>query len=763
MNSFAILAALTALFLGAVPAGAAAPGPPVSFRYDVLPTLSRAGCNQGSCHGNSEGRGGMKLSLKGEDPEADYAVLSRHGEGRRVNRADPGRSLLLLKATASVAHGGGMRFPVGSEEYAALAGWIASGAPDDRPGAPRLLGLDVTPAERILVAPAWRQRLIVRGRFSDGTVRDLARKVVYNCDEPRVTVSPDGEVTASGEADAAVLVRYTDRMETARLTFIPARKGFVWTPVPKHNAIDALNFRRLRELRLQPSALASDTEFLRRAYLDALGILPTPEEVRAFLAEAKDESAPTGVRSGGRRKDEEDAARTHPSSLIPHPSRATLIDSLLARPEFDDYWTLKWADVLRLEERSLDPKGLAGYREWIRTSIATNKPLDRLARELLTAGGSTYANPPANYYRRTRTPGDLAETTAQVFMGTRLLCAKCHNHPFERWKQDDYYALAAFFARVDRKIESVGRRDRFDLHEMIGEEFIAPSTKGEVTQPRTGRPMPPRLPFEAGPPALAGGSDRRTVFADWLTSPANPHFARAMVNRIWYHLMGRGLVDPVDDLRASNPASNPALLDFLARDFVASGYDLRHTVRLIMNSRTYQLCSTPNATNAADERFFSRAIARRLPAEVLLDAISQVTGSPEAFPGFPSGTRAVQIGTQRRRTPFLTVFGQPARESACECERTGDTALGQSFELISGQSIDTKLKRPDNRVGKLIAAGKSNAEIVTELYLTALTRFPTKRELARFEAHVTSRPERRQGLEDAVWALVNSKEFLLRR
>lgn len=708
----------------------------VSFQWDVLPILTRAGCNQGTCHGNAEGRGGFKISLRGEAPEADYAIIARQGGGRRIDRVDPGRSLLLLKATSTLPHGGGRRFGPDSDEYRTVAGWIAEGAKLDGPEAPKLVRLEVTPKEQVLFEPARMQRLTVRGYFSDGSVRNLARKSIYNAGDPLVEVTDDGNVLFDRSADVAVLVRYADRMENARLTYVPARKAFAWKPVPPNNWVDELAFKRLKLLRLEPSAPTTDSEFVHRAYVDAIGLLPKPEEAREFLAST-------------------DANK-----------REKLIDSLLRRPEFDDYWTMKWADILRLEERTLDPKGSMAYREWIRTAISTGMPLDRFAYELLTATGSTYTDPPANYYRRTRTAIELAENTAQTFMGVRMLCAKCHNHPFERWKQDDYYTLAAFFARVGRKGEFT-RKDRFDLHELIGEETISVADKGEVENPRTDRPAAPRIYAPGVPgsetPPVGPSQDPRVVFAEWLTRPDNPYFAKAMVNRIWYHLMGKGLVDPVDDLRESNPASHPELLEALAKDFRAHGCDLRHVVRTIMTSRIYQLSSSPNRTNADDDRFFSRAIPTRLGAEVLLDAISQLTEVEERFPGMPAGTRAVHLIPKKQKNPFLKLFGQPMRESVCECERSGETTLGQSFALISGEMVDRKLKVPRNRVGRLIEAGKSDAEITEELYLAAYSRFPTAKERAAMLAYVRGKADRRQALEDCLWALINSKEFLLRR
>jgi hypothetical protein len=700
-----------------------------SFEYDVLPALTKAGCNQGACHGNAEGRGGLRLSLRGEDPAYDYEVLARHGGGRRVNAQDPGSSLLLLKATALMAHGGGRRIHPESPEFDVTARWIAGGAPYGGEDS-RLERLEVAPRETILFAPKLSQQLRVTGHFSDGTRRDLTDRALYIPADPRVEVSDGGEVTADPGIDTTVLVRFAEQLGSARVTFVRAAGDFRWPNPTPLNWVDEIQFPRLKQVRLAPSRLTNDTEFLRRAYLDTLGVLPEPGEVRTFLAD--------------RRPDR----------------RARLIDALLDRPEFDDYWAMKWSDILRIEDRSLDRRGASAYRDWIRRSLAERKPLDRFAREILTATGSTYANPPANYYRRTRSPVDLAETTAQVFLGVRMGCAKCHNHPTERWTQDDYYGLAASFARVHRKLDDLGRRDRFDLHELNGEEIISLGERRTVEHPRTKRAAPAAMPTVGF--TGEGETDAREALADWIVRRENPYFAKAMVNRVWYHLFGKGQVDPVDDLRDSNPAANPVLFEALSRDFVAHEYDLRHLVRTIMNSRTYQAAAEPNATNAEDERFFSRALPQRLPAEVLLDAVSQVTGVSEQFPGYPRGTRAALLLASKRQHPFLKLFGQPARESVCECERTGDATLGQSFALISGEMINRKVADRENWLTELLASGRGDAEILEDLYLASVTREPTTEELQAALAHLAKGGDRRAAYEDLLWALLNSREFLLR-
>jgi hypothetical protein len=721
----------------------------MSFLYDVSPIFSRAGCNQGTCHGNASGRGGFHLSLRGEDPAFDYRSLTREAGGRRVNRADPSRSLLLLKPTARLPHGGGLRFNLSSPEFRVLAAWVARGALYDSPGAPRLQRLTVTPAEKVLVEPARSQQLLVVAQFGDGSARDVTREAAYETSEPAAAVSRQGLVSGRPGSETAVLVRFVSQQAVARITFVPRRPGFVWKPVPANNRIDTLVNRKLRSVRMLPSGLCLDETFVRRAYLDALGILPTPEETRAFLAECRAERSSLGVWECG--------SVGGPG----HTARERLIDRLLERPEFDDFWTLKWSDLLRVEERSLDATGVAAFQSWIRQSLAHRKPLDEFARELLTAEGSTYANPEANYYRRTRTPDELAEVTAQLFMGVRLRCARCHNHPFDRWTLNDYYTFAATFARVQHKFDDLTRRDKFDTHELNGEETIFIGDPAPVRNPRTGEVMTPRLPGGADRlPAPVG--DARQALARWLTRPENSYFARSMANRIWFHLMGRGIVEPVDDFRASNPPANAALLDALAQDLVAAKFDLRALVRTIMRSRTYQLSASTNWTNRDDERYFSHTQLRRLPAETLMDAISQVTGVPDRFPGYPVGMRAVQLPPTRQPNPFLKLFGKPPRETACECERSGETTLNQSFALIAGAGIDAKLCDPGNRIGQLLAAGKRDDEILDEIYLAALCRYPRSGERRALLSHLRAKRDRRSGLEDVLWAVLNSKEFLLR-
>jgi hypothetical protein len=714
---------------------------PVNFRNEVVAVLSRAGCNMGPCHGNFNGKNGFRLSLRGQDPGADLAALTRDMIGRRIDRLRPEASLILLKATGALPHEGGVRFRRDSREYALLYRWIAAGARPDAPGTPTLRRLDVTPRQRVLVGSADSVALRVTAGYSDGTRRDVSGLAVFESANLVARVDGAGVVRRQSLGETAILVRYLDRQAVVQLAFVPDRPGYAWKAVPENNYIDRHVFAKLRTLHLLPSALCPDEVFLRRAYLDAIGVLPTPAEVRAFLADTRPDK------------------------------RGRLVDGLLRRPEFADFWALKWADLLRNEEKVLDAKGVRLFHGWIRRAIAEGKPLNEFARELIASRGSTYSQPAANYYRALRDPQVRAEATAQVFLGVRLQCARCHNHPFDRWTQGDYHSLAAFFARVQYRIVENNRRDKLDKHEFAGEQVVYMDRKGEITHPNTGEVLRPRFPGTET--CVEGEADRLRALADWVARPDNPFFARAQVNRVWYHLLGRGIVDPLDDFRASNPPANAALLEALSKDFAAHKFDLRHLVRTIMTSRTYQLSAVPNDTNADDEANFARAIVRPVQAEVLLDAVAQVSGVRPRFTGFPDGTRAVQLpgvgASKRRRQPlsdaerFLASFGKPVRSLSCECERSDDSTLARAFQLITGPLLNRMLEEPDNRLGKLLAAGESDGAIVEELYLAALSRRPRAEEKRRALALVAGAKERRAALEDVLWGLLNAKEFLLRR
>ena len=738
---------------GALPAHAAE----VTFQTDVAAVISKAGCNLGTCHGNATGKGGFKLSLRGGDLDYDHAALVRDQFGRRVNTLSPDDSLLLLKSTQAVAHEGGKRFAKDSWEYRTLREWIARGAQRESPGAPTLVKLEVSPREQFLIEPASSVALKATAKFSDGSTRDVTDLACYEVVSVAIAdVSTTGRVTRKESGETAVLVRFLHLQEPVRLAFVPARPGFQWAGTAPQNFVDEHIFAKLQTLRMNPSALASDEVFLRRAYLDLLGILPTAEEAKRFVAAELRRRTPGG-------KEAESASSTR---------RLQLIDELLERPEFADFWALKWADLLRVEEKTLDSKGMQDFHRWLRASIASGKPMDQFARELIASRGSTYANPEANFYRANRTPVIRAEAAAQVFLGTRLQCAQCHNHPFDRWTQDDYYDWAALFARVDYKILENNRRDKNDKHEFIGEQIVYLARKGTVTNPRTEQAAEPR--FLGAAKVDFEKLDELEALAAWMTRPDNPLFARAQVNRIWFHLMGRGLVDPIDDFRATNPASHPALLEALAGEFVQSGFSLRHVIRLVMNSRAYQTASEPNDTNSGDELNYARAPLRRLTAEQMFDTLHQVAGVTAEFKGLPAGTRAAELpgartegrrGKRSQMAPdvFLAMFGKPPRLLTCECERSADTSLGQAFFMLSGPAVNELLTRSDNRVGVLLDSGKPNRAVVEELYWTALTRAPSATELTKTVAHIEQAKDRRAGVEDVLWGLVNAKEFVLRR
>ena len=744
---------LVALVLGTVaPVTRGAAPAPVSFRHDVMAVLSKAGCNSGPCHGNRSGKGGFKLSLRGEDADADYAALVLGLAGRRLDFNAPDESLFLLKPTTGIPHEGRLRFERGSREYEILRQWIAARAPDDRERAAAVTRLEVTPGVEVLYAPKDRVQLKVIARFADGSKRDVTPLACYEAVNLNVDISREGLVTRKSPGETTVLVRYLNQQAPVSLAFVPERPQFrAKERPPESNFIDKQVFAKLRALRLNAAPLCADEVFCRRAFLDLLGLLPTADEARAFVAD--------------RRADK----------------RARLIDALLERPEFAEFWALKWLDLLKADERTLDVKGLRGFHEWIRAGLATNKPLDQFAREIVAARGSTYAEPPANFYRALRTPVERAEAAAQVFLGTRLQCAQCHNHPYERWTQDDYHEWTGVFARVSYKVLENRRRDDNDGHEFIGEQIVFLTNKLTHTNPRTSQAAKPRFlgekySLEASPAnrGAADPADELNQLASWLTRPDQPRFARAQVNRIWFHLMGRGLVDPVDDFRATNPASHPALIDALTAELLRSRFDLRHVIRLVMNSRTYQLDSTPAPGSEDDVVNYSHTIVRRLGAEQLLDGVSQAAGVPLELKGWPLGTRVAQVpgvrvqaGQAKRKSGqmdlFLRAFGKPPRQVTSECERSCEPAMGQAFQLISGPVTQEFLGEPDNRLGALLRSGQDDHARLEELYWSALTRPPTAAEEARVGALLAAAPNKRAAWEDVLWALLNSKEFVLRR
>jgi hypothetical protein len=702
---------------------------PVSFRRQVIASLNVGGCNQGACHGTPSGKNGFRLSLRGYDPAADYIQLTRDVLGRRTARLGADNSLMLQKALGRVTHEGGMRFPKDSIPAQMIRQWLAEGLQDDPADLPALKKIEVVPGPRVLNAPARWQQLAVLAHFGDGAVRDVTRLTVFSSSDSAVAdVSPSGLIEFSQSGEVAILCRYLDELQAVRFTYLEPKKGFVWSNPPENNYVDKEVFAKLKMLSIQPAGLCTDQEFIRRIYLDVCGILPPAAEVKRFLASND--------------KDK----------------RAKLIDALLERPEYADFWTLKWSDVLRSNRKTIQVKGIYVYQKWLHAHFVRNTPFSEVVKELLTANGSTFSNPPANFYRIARDPQNLAETTAQLFFGIRMQCAKCHNHPFERWTQDDYYSMAAFFARVKQKKDPTQPGPNPKL---IGAEYIYSARSGEVVQPRTGKVMPPK--FMGGKVAeVSSGQDRREVLADWITSPDNPFFARSVVNRVWFHLVGKGIVDPVDDFRDSNPSANDALLDALAQDFIKHRFDMKQLFRTIVSSRTYQLSSETTAFNQDDNKYFSHAVTKMYSAEVLLDAICAATGVPEKFAGMPLGTRAVQLPDGEINHVFLKTFGQPGRELACECERESDSNLAQALQLINGPTINEKTRDANNRVGKLLARKRTDQEILNDLYVAALCRVPTDGEIKAALEHIAKAADKRKGWEDVQWAIVNSKEFLFR-
>lgn len=714
----------------------------VSFQNDVMAVISKAGCNAGTCHGNKNGKGGFKLSLRGQDPDADYSTLTRDLFGRRINPIEPNRSLILTKPTTQISHEGGLRFKQDSEEFQILQSWIASGLTNDLPSAPKLLEIEVSPSEVILIEPEDRAQINVTATFSDGTYRDVTSLAVFEAANNLGEVDSRGLVQRGGFGESTVLVRYLHLQSPVRIAFVPERIGFQWSAPPIHNYIDEHVFAKLRVLRMNPSELCSDTVFLRRAFLDLLGILPTADEARQF------------------------AMNVQPNK------RSRLIDQLLERPEFADFWALKWSDLLRNEAHSLDTKGVQNFHHWIRQSIAENKPLDQFVRELVTGRGSTYRSPAANYYRPNRDPVSRAKSAAQVFLGVRLQCAECHNHPFDRWTQDDYYDWAGVFAGVDYKVLENKRDIGSDKHEWKGEQIVYFKRNGSVPNPRTGKPAKARF-LGTSDTKLDSDQPFLNQLAAWLTDPSNQLFAQTQANRIWYHLIGRGIVEPIDDFRATNPPSHPTLLDALTKEFIRQKFDVRFLIRLIMNSRTYQLASEPNETNETDQSNFSHVIVRRISAEQLIDTQSQITGVPLKFNGFPPGMRAAQLpgvrpeGKRNRRKSevdqFLEIFGKPPRLLTTETERSGDCNMGQAFQMISGPTVNELVSRQDNCLNLLLKSGRSNREIIEELYWAVLSSPPTGEETNQILRFLNQSENPRIELEDLLWGLLNSKEFLFRR
>lgn len=711
------------------------------FSVDVMAILSKAGCNAGTCHGNLNGKGGLKLSLRGQDPRSDFVALVQNARGRRVDHLIPTESLFLLKATGSLAHEGGVRFEQASREYRTLLNWVQQGASPPSNRAPKLTRLVVRPEQAVVFAPQSSVQVQVTAVFDDGGMRDVTQLACYELSNLFATVDTQGKVTKTRNGETTLIVRYLQIQVPVPIAFAAERSKAQLRAMVTNNSIDTYVQTKLQGLHVNASDLCSDSTFVRRAYLDAIGRLPTAEEARQFVRATNDDK------------------------------RIQLIDRLLARPEFSDFWALKWADILRTEEKVLDTRGVEVFHAWIRDCVATAKPIDQFVRELVTGVGSTFDRPSANYYRANRDPQTRGETTARLFLGTRLQCAKCHNHPFDRWTQEDYYAWSSIFSQLDYELSDAKRKDKLDKNEFAGDQTVLVSKQPEVRNPTSGDVALPKYLGGDHLPDLKPES-RLPQLAEWLTSRDNDVFAKSQVNFVWFQLMGRGLVEPIDDFRLTNPATNPALLDQLAADFVRHEFDLRFLVRSIMRSRVYQLDSRPTESNAADESSFSRAYTKRYSAEVLLDMQSDVLQSPADFAGYPAGIRAVQIpGVQRVRLRdeaphpgdrFLKTFGKPERIMACDCERSNETTFKQALILI-GDGLNGRLDSQDEWLERLSNSKLDDQQIVEELYWTALSRPPTRAERQAALSILGQGTKRRLGdVKDLCWALLNAKEFLFR-
>lgn len=695
--------------------------PPVAFESEVLAALSKQGCNSGACHGSPSGKGSFRLSLRGFDPELDALTLTREGFGRRVNPPEPERSLLLLKPLMKVVHGGGKRIAPTDEAYRILRDWIDGGARPDPPGVPRCESLRVYPStQRVATIDAGPQQIAVTARFDDGTLRDVTHLAVYESSDERIaTVDASGSVHAHARGEAVILVRFLEHVVPATFMFNRPSSDFVWRAPPARNEIDPLVYEKLRQTEFLPAKFCSDEVFVRRVFLDLIGVPPTVEEVQTFIRDERPDK------------------------------RRSLVDELLEREAFAKFWALKWGDWLKMTSARLGTSGVYNYHRWVEQAFRENLPYDEFARQLLTATGSTRTNPAANFYRAAEDLHESVETASQVFLGARIQCAKCHNHPFERWTQDNYYGLAAFFRRVDRRDSP-----------LPGELLIASADEGEVTQPRTGKIARPWLPYE-GIVRTDPTTDRREVFADWLIDPRNPLFAKVETNRIWAQFFARGLVDPIDDFRTSNPPSNQAVLETLTDEFVASGFDRKHLIRRIVNSGTYQASHRSDEHNRDDIHYFSHQLPRRLSAEQLFDAIHQTLGLVADLRPLPPGTRATHLpAPDLVGVDFLKVLGQPTRSTVCACERSNDSNLAMAIELLNGELVHDLLRDPKSRFRRSLAAGDAVADAIDQLYLAALARLPSDDERSAAIEHCESRDDPALGLEDLCWALFNTDEFL---
>ena len=706
--------------------------PVPSFRNTIQPILTKHGCSSGPCHGATAGKNGFILSLRGYDDLADWLVLTRHSSGRRINTSDPGRSLMLLKPTRLVKHKGGEIFEVDSPEFEIITKWIAAGAPGPSDADPRIERIEIDPPQVTLKNDGTCQ-FKVTAHFNDGSKKDVTEWAKYtSADETVARVDSLGKVSIVGSGSGAITAWYLSRIAIARVTvpFPNKPNPEIFTRAPRRNFIDGPVLDKLKELNLPPSGQCTDAEFIRRVFIDTLGILPTAQEARAFLADKRPDK------------------------------RDRLIESLFKRPEFVDYWTYLWSDLLLVSSKKLKKPAMWAYYDWIRAQVASNTPWDKFAHQIVTATGSTLDNGAANFFVLHDDPKKVAETTSLAFLGMSIQCAQCHNHPMEKWTNDDYYGMASLFARVRRK-EAPGE----------GNEIVFNARGGDIVQPRTGKAQAPR-PLDGAAIDAHSTTNRREPFAQWLTTPDNKWFTRAIVNRIWTNFMGVGLVESVDDMRITNPASNDALLEAMSGYLTRNQYNLRALMRTILQSETYQRSSVPLPGNMGDRRFYSRYYPRRLMGEVLLDALSQVTDVPTEFrldlrnanrglgEAYPLGWRALQLPDVNVRSYFLQSFGRPERENTCTCERVNDPSVTQMLSISNGDLINGKFTRKGNRLGQLLNKKWPTAKLIEELYFTTLNRPPTPGESKSMTVAFDEAKDKRLATEDILFALISSKEFL---
>ena len=695
---------------------------PVSFRLDVMPVFMRASCNTGSCHGSARGQDGFMLSLFGYDPVGDYYRVTRELSGRRIDLAYPAESLLVEKATEAVPHTGGKLFSKDSEYHDTLVSWLKAGAPDDPEDIATPTSLNIYPDQAVLEGKGRTQQFIAVAGYSDGTTRDVTSLTVFETNNaPSAEISKDGMVTAGNRGEAFVMARFATFTVGSQVIVIPEGLNYQRPKFASTNYIDELVSDKLHKLRILPSELCTDEEFLRRATIDITGTLPTEEEYLSFVSDSSSDK------------------------------RDKVVDKLLSRKEFTEVWVMKFAELLQISTNAnnqVSYKATLLYYNWLQERIAKNVPFNKIVQELLSSTGGTFNNPSTNYYQIERDTLKLSENVAQVFMGMRLQCAQCHNHPFDRWTMDDYFSFAAFFSQI-------GRKNAQDPREVI----VYNRGSGDMKHPVGGKIMEPVF-LGAAKPEIKRGQDRRAVLAEWMASPENPFFSRNLSNIVWSHFFGIGIIDPVDDVRISNPASNPQLLDALANRFTEYNYDFKKLVRDICTSRTYQLSTKVNETNEGDTKNFSHSLARRMRAEVLLDAISQVTDTKNKFRGLPLGARAVQIADGNVSNYFLRTFGRAERKTVCSCEVKMEPNLGQALHLINGDATGNRI-RSGKVVQTMLDTGKSSEEIIDSLYIRTFGRKPTETEKTQLIAKINVDPKQsREDLEDLFWALLNAKEFM---